>query len=74
MPKVILEFQLPDEREEFEATVKAMDYRLFAESIYDDIFRPILKYGHHVEEKKLDLNTVEYLMDRIRDKLKEDLS
>jgi len=74
MPRVTLEFNLPEDKEEFEATVKAMDYKVFADTIYDDVFRPILKYGSGVEENKLDVDTVEYLWNKVRDKLTDDLS
>lgn len=72
--KGILTFDLPEHDWEFETAVKAIDYRLFAESLYNDVFRPILKYGAGVEEHKLDIDTVQYLADRVLEKLTEDLS
>lgn len=44
MPKAILEFNLPEEREEYEMAVKGVDYHI-ALSDFDNHLRAIVKYG-----------------------------
>ena len=43
MPRATLEFNLPEEREEFDTAAKAMDYRLIL-SDYDEHLRQLVKY------------------------------
>lgn len=71
--KAILTFDLPDDDWDFESAVKGPNYRIFAESWYDEVFRPIIKYDVGVEENKLDENTVEYLADKMRECMRNHL-
>jgi hypothetical protein len=58
MPKAILEFQLPEEREEFEIANNGRDYYLALHEI-DQHLRSCLKHGH-------DYKSVEELAEQIR--------
>lgn len=42
--KTILEFDLPEEREELQAALKGSLYKTRIETLYNDVFRPHLKY------------------------------
>lgn len=44
--KGILTFQLPEEREEFETAVHALDYRCAIDEIWQRVFRPYYKHGY----------------------------
>lgn len=44
--KATLEFNLPEEQEEFETTVKASDYKLALWDIAQEVFRPARKHGY----------------------------
>ena len=46
MPKAILEFDLPDEREEFELAVNANNLATALFSIHQEIWRPAYKHGY----------------------------
>lgn len=64
MPKAILEFNLPEEQEEFDTAVKAIDYKLALWDIAQDIFRPARKHGYPEERiqkllLKIDEGTLE---------------
>lgn len=45
MPKAILEFNLPEEQEEFNTTSKAGDMHSVLWDLQNQVFRNILKYG-----------------------------
>jgi hypothetical protein len=60
MSKGILEFNLPEEQDEFETASKAYQYRIALESIYSDIIRPRIKYGYSE-------TTIDELLEKIRD-------
>ena len=47
MPKVILEFNLPEEREAFEDATKGSEYKWALEDIWDKVFRPRHKHGYN---------------------------
>lgn len=51
--KSILEFNLPEEKEEFEAATKALLYKEKIDSLYDKVFRPYLKYDKEINGTKL---------------------
>ena len=60
--KAILEFELPEDKEEFDAASKGMDWAIVAWDL-DQLLRNKLKYGaptHHV-----------HLLEEIRDALNE---
>lgn len=42
--KTTLEFDLPEEREELQAALKGSLYKTRLETLYNDVFRPHLKY------------------------------
>lgn len=50
MPKVTLEFNLPEEREEFEDAVKGAEYKWVLEEIWNKVFRPRHKHFYDNEE------------------------
>ncbi len=68
--KAILEFNLndPEDREDFETAVKAQKYKRFADSYYDEVLRPHLKYDVGIKEKELTEEEYE-ILDYIREKL-----
>lgn len=47
MPKVTLEFNLPEEREAFEDATKGSEYRWALEEVWDKVFRPRHKHGYN---------------------------
>ena len=68
MPKGILEFNLPEEKEEFESAQNGSLYKLVVWEL-DQHLRGILKYNSDAHEEK----TLEELQ-KIRDKIHEVLS
>lgn len=46
--KTILEFDLPEEREELEAALKGSLYKARIDTLYTDVFRPHLKYDKSI--------------------------
>lgn len=44
--KVIMEFQLPDEQEEFNTASKGADYKLALWDVAQEVFRPARKHGY----------------------------
>ena len=46
MPKITIKYDLPEEREEFDAAHKGMDYKIALDDIYDKLFRPRHKHGY----------------------------
>jgi hypothetical protein len=48
--KGILEFNLPEEREEFETAVKAGKYSAAIDEIGNEVFRPARKHGYGTKE------------------------
>lgn len=64
MPKVIMEFNLPDEQEEFENFNNASKYQRVLYDL-DNYLRNIIKYTPDIKEENLDLHQ------KIRDKLYE---
>lgn len=55
MSKAILEFSLPEEKEEFQIAVNAMSYKCALDDVYQQIFRRRIKY------EELDKNTFELI-------------
>jgi len=46
--KAILEFDIPDEKEQHIDAVNGSKYKGQIDSLYNDVFRPILKYGNPI--------------------------
>jgi hypothetical protein len=57
--KAILEFELPEEREEFEDAQKGSYYKAKIDTLYDVVFRPHLKYDKKLFDDNV-LTEVEY--------------
>lgn len=64
MPKVTLEFNLPEEREEYTAAIKAMDLSIVL-SEFDSFLRKILKYGSERFKTDEELLVVEELRSKL---------
>ena len=45
--RAILEFQLPEEQEEFESAVNGADYKDKLDEVWDKLFRPRHKHGYN---------------------------
>lgn len=43
--KSSLHFDLPEEKSEFEDAVNGSKYKAQIDTLYDEVFRPIMKYG-----------------------------
>ena len=63
--KAILEFNLPEDKEEFDAASRGMDWALVAWEI-DQLLRNKLKYEEHVRDTR---NTLEELRKTLNDML-----
>lgn len=50
MPKAVLEFNLPEEREDFEEALAGWSYRLALSEVMEQVFRPARKHGYNNEE------------------------
>jgi hypothetical protein len=44
--KAVLEFNLPEEQQEFTHATKAIDYYIALEEIRNEVFRPARKHGY----------------------------
>ncbi len=51
--KVTLEFNLPQERDDHINALYGSVYKMKIDTLYDDVFRPILKYDQPVRGKVL---------------------
>ena len=51
--KATLEFNLPEEQEEYEAAIKGRLYKTAYETLYEEVFRPHLKYNKEFDGKAL---------------------
>ena len=51
--KSILEFDLPEEREELETALKGSLYKARIDTLYTDVFRPHLKYDKPIIGEEL---------------------
>ena len=63
--KAILEFNLPEDKEEFDAASRGMDWALIVWDI-DQLLRKKLKYEEHVRDTR---NTLEELRKTLNDML-----
>lgn len=59
MPKAMLSFTLPEEREEFEDAQNGWKYKNQVEEIWNQVFRPYYKHGYSDQELNKLLNTKE---------------
>ena len=66
--EAILKFDLPDDKIEFEAATKSMDWAILAWDI-DQSIRSLLKY--HPEEYKTGEQAFEHIRDEIHDLMEE---
>ena len=66
--KATLEFNLPDDKEEFDVAAKAMDWALLAWDI-DQKIRSLLKY--EPEKYKTGEQALEHIKDELRDLMEE---
>ena len=66
--KAILEFNLPEDEEEFNVAAKSMDWALLAWDI-DQSIRSLLKYHHPTEE--YDTKTLEHIKEEILNIMEE---
>ena len=66
--KAVLEFNLPDDKEQFDVAAKAMDWSLLVWDI-DQSIRTLMKY--HPEEYKTGEQALEHIRDDIRDLMEE---
>ena len=66
--KAILEFELPEYKEEFDVATKAMDWAILAWDI-DQSIRSLMKY--HPEEYETGEQAFEHIRDEIHDLMEE---
>jgi hypothetical protein len=59
--KATLEFNLPEERDDHINALYGSIYKVKIDTLYDDVFRPIFKYGQHVKGKVLSVSERELL-------------
>ena len=50
--KTTLEFDLPEEKEELQAALKGSLYKARIDELYDQVFRPHIKYGKSILKSK----------------------
>jgi cell division septum initiation protein DivIVA len=67
MSKGILEFDLPEEQDEFETATNAYSYRIALDDIYNNIIRQRTKYGYSE-------TTIDELLEKIADEYREIVS
>lgn len=60
--KTILEFDLPEEREELEAALKGSLYKARIDTFYTDVFRPHLKYDKPIIGTDSELSEDQFLV------------
>lgn len=66
MPKATLEFNLPEERDEFKTATKAIDLSIVITE-YDNYLRAILKYGSERYKTDEELLVVEELRAKLNE-------
>lgn len=67
MPKAILEFNLPEEREEHEDALKGSTYKCQLDDVWNKVFRPRHKHGYSNEvlNKFVQTSTGRAVMDEL---------
>lgn len=74
--KAKLEFNLPEDLEEFEAATKGSLYKMKIDTLYDEVFRPHIKYDkklfddHDLTDEELDI--VERIWKKVSEHLEEE--
>lgn len=74
--KGILEFDLPEERQEFYAAQKGSHYKMLIDTLYDEVFRPHLKYEKPIigdELLPLELQVIEKIWEQVKEHIDEEL-
>lgn len=73
MPKAILEFNLPEEREEFEDARNGTTYKIQLDDIWNKVFRPRHKHGYANEilNKFMNTSTGTKVMDALEELYRE---
>jgi len=73
MPKHIIEFDMPEEREEMEDALNGWDYKYQLEEMWNLLFRPYYKHGYDDEKMNQLLNSKNgrYIMDYLEKKFKD---
>lgn len=77
--KAILEFNLPEEREEFELAQKGLAYKHQLDEVWDKVFRPRHKhgYGNKILDKFMNTERGQSIMNELesiyQDILKEEI-
>ena len=66
--KAILEFDLPDDKEQFDVAAKAMDWAILSWDI-DQSVRSLLKY--HPEKYETGQQALEHIREQLRDFMEE---
>ena len=74
--KAILEFDLPEEKEEFKDAQKGSYYKAKIDTLYDVVFRRHLKYDEKLfddhELTELEYKIIEQIMVRVLNHLQDD--
>jgi hypothetical protein len=67
--KGILEFTLPDEQDEYGAAISGGRCKCRAETLYDSVFRPHLKYEHPLNKPLTarDKKVIQAMWDKVRE-------
>jgi hypothetical protein len=64
--KGILEFELPQENEEFETAAKGWRYKVAIDQLWEEMFRPRHKHGYYDKLQKLvETETGEAIMEEL---------
>lgn len=71
--KAILEFNLPEEREEHTEALNGWKYKLQLDEVWDKVFRPAYKHGYLDDEinKLLEDEKCDKLFDKLADLYRE---
>jgi len=67
--KAILEFNLPEDREDFKMALNANKYHIIVENLYNDVFRPVMKYN----EDRKQVEAFEMVWDKVNTYIQEHL-
>lgn len=73
--KAILEFNLPEEKEAHQDALNGSKYKDRIDSLYDRVFRPIIKYDKPIvgdELKSPHLKIVQAIWDRVNEHLTDE--
>lgn len=64
MPKAVLEFQLPEEREEFELAMNGAALAAFHDDVGNHVFRPARKHGYSDQEIQRLIESLDELVEK----------